>query len=44
MFDLMSEPGRHRSPWKRQIQYLNNFRIAHRRTEYEDARTIPRLW
>ena len=43
MFDIMSEPDRHVSfslePG--QIQYVNNFRIAHRRTEYEDATEAP---
>ena len=43
MFDIMSEPERHVSfslePG--QIQYLNNFRIAHCRTEYEDAAGDP---
>ena len=43
MFDIMSDPERHVSfslePG--QIQYLNNFRIAHCRTEYEDAAGDP---
>ena len=43
MFDIMSEPDRHISfslePG--QIQYVNNYRLAHRRTEYEDATDDP---
>ena len=43
MFDIMSESGRHASfsLESGQIQYLSNFRIAHRRTEYEDATDDP---
>ena len=43
MFDTMSEPDRHVSFSLEagQIQYLNNFRIAHCRTEYEDATDDP---
>ena len=43
MFDIMSEPDRHVSFSLEagQIQYVNNFRIAHRRTEYEDAPDGP---
>ena len=43
MFDIMSEPDRHVSFSLEagQIQYLNNFRIAHRRTAYEDAAGDP---
>ena len=43
MFDIMSEPDRHVSFSLEagQIQYLNNFRIAHRRTEYEDPTGDP---
>ena len=43
MFDIMSEPDRHVSFSLEagQIQYVNNFRIAHRRTEYEDAKDGP---
>ena len=43
MFDIMSEPDRHVSfsLESGQIQYVNNFRIAHRRTEYEDATDEP---
>ena len=43
MFDIMSEPDRHVSFSLEagQIQYVNNFRIAHRRTEYEDATEEP---
>jgi len=41
MFDVMSEPPHHiqfeLAPG--QIQYVNNFRIAHCRTEYADAET-----
>lgn len=38
MFDIMSEPDHH-VPFELapgQIQYVNNFRIAHCRTEYDD--------
>ena len=43
MFDIMSEPDRHVSFSLEagQIQYLNNFRLAHCRTEYEDAADDP---
>ena len=43
MFDIMSEPDRHVSFSLEagQIQYLNNYRIAHRRTAYEDATGDP---
>ena len=43
MFDIMSEPDRHVSFSLKagQIQYVNNFRIAHCRTEYEDAEDEP---
>ena len=43
MFDIMSEPSRHVSLSLEagQIQYLNNFRIAHCRTEYEDPTDDP---
>lgn len=39
MFDIMSEPAHH-VPFELapgQIQFVNNFQIAHCRTEYEDA-------
>lgn len=43
MFDIMSEPSRHVSfsLAAGQIQYLNNFRLAHCRTGYEDATDDP---
>ena len=43
MFDVMSEPDRHVSFSLQagQIQYVNNFRIAHCRTEYEDSTDDP---
>ena len=43
MFDIMSESDRHVSFSLEagQIQYVNNFRIAHCRTEYEDATDDP---
>ena len=43
MFHIMSEPDGHVSFSLEagQIQYVNNFRVAHRRTEYEDAKGDP---